>query len=300
LIPVAAEVWDRILHSNAIGDRFGALFREPSLKLLPSFGGGGGNNMPLISKYALELILYLIDYLKKNPRKAALLLSRLDMFDNGVSFVSSTLRQIVFWKKDLSDRSDTKIVEVLRLCKQIQEIIRTISGGMIVVHLCVNKLLTLWVNANKRFYVKDSAIFEQDEEYWEKALHVSVRHDCKIRLTRLKKYNDIKPMIDWIKFYDPIKSQTIITTPVPTPTPTPKVCENDGVCWRQNPDHWKNIVHLNQSYPVKKPRTGGSTRQSKMDTHRRQRRSFSTRTARTHPHPSTKRRRRTHTRRHRH
>jgi hypothetical protein len=293
LLPFSTHTLDLILHTKQIGDKFGYLFREPSLKLLPSVGGGGGNNMPLISKYALELVLYLIDYLKENPQKAALLTSRLDLFDNAVPFISSTLRQIVFWKKISLDKEDKEMLYALRLCKKIKDIFFTSSGRMIVVHFCVNKLLTLWVEITKRKYVKNSAVFDLDRTRWECHLDISIRHDSKLRLTRLKKSKDILDIIGWIDYDCP---------PItPVLTPTPKVCENDGVCWRQNPDHWINTLHQKQRYPVKKPRTtrGGSTRQAKMDTYRRRRRSFSTRTARTRPHLSTKRRRHTR-RRHRH
>jgi hypothetical protein len=283
LLPFSTHTLDLILHTKYIGDKFGYLFREPSLKLLSSVGGGGGNNMPLISKYALELVLYLIDYLKENPQKAALLISRLDLFDNAVPFISSTLRQIVFWKKISLDKKDEEMLHALRLCKKIKDIFFTSSGGMTVVHFCVNKLLTLWVEITKRNYVKNSAVFNLDRTRWECDLDISKIHDSKIRLTRLKKCKDIRVIIDWIVYDCP---------PItPVLTPTPKVCEKDGVCWRQNPDHWKNTLHQKQRYPVKKPRTtGGSTRQAKMDTHRRRRRSFSTRTARTRPRASTKRR----------
>lgn len=285
LLPYSSYTLDLILHTKFIGDKFGNLFREPSLKLLPSVGGGGGNNMPLISKYALELVLYLIDYVTKNPLNADKLVSRLDLFDNAVPFISSTLRQIVFWKKISLDKKDEEMLYALRLCKEIKDRFFTPSKGMIVVHFCVNKLLTLWVEITKRNYVKDSAVFHFDRRHWECDLDFSARHDSQIRLTRLKKSEDIQDFIDWIVYYCP---------PI-TPKLLPK-CNYDGECWQQDSDHWKKFIHVEQSKPMKKPRLGfwgGSTRQSKRGTIHRRRRTFSARTA--------KRRRRYHTRRrHRH
>jgi hypothetical protein len=36
----------------------------------------------------------------------------------------------------------------------------------------------------------------------------------------------------------------------------PPRCEHDGRCYRQAPDHWINVVHLNQDGPVDRPKPG--------------------------------------------
>ena len=223
--------------NGTIGNVLLNLFRAPSVGLISSFRGGG-NNFPIISKYGLEMIIYLIENLKvvvdtdSFKRLSESLVSGLDVFDSAGSLIKSTLRQIVCWTKH-----HKPLHEILSLCIYIQNEIDEVKRDKtpcVVSRFCANSLLRLWIDAKsgKEDEVDDDIYKEvclNDYFHWELAVERNTkitegsRKPIRLRLEYLKKnkkYTKLLQPIDYDRSLD-----ILIIPSIPSNTKTKELLD---------------------------------------------------------------------------